>query len=116
MELLEALTHHLEWKVRLRTALADSKTVEVESASDYHGCTLGTWLNDEARERFGHLESFRDCYNKHAHFHLEAGKVVQCIREGDADGARSMLGMAGSFTNASSALIDALKRLRQETE
>ncbi len=116
MELSEALTHHLDWKVRLRTALADKETVDVASASDDCGCVLGSWLNGEARERFGHLDSYRDCYRKHMHFHQQAGRVVQCIGAGNEDEARAMLGLSGAFSSASSALIEALKRLRRETE
>lgn len=116
MELSEALTRHLDWKVRLRTALADNKTVDVELASDHRGCALGAWLNGEAKQRFGHLDSYRDCYDSHVHFHLEAGRVVQHIGAGDAAEARVMLDMSGSFSVASSALIDALRRLGKDTE
>ena len=116
MELSDALMQHMDWKVRLRTALAYNKTVDVESASDHQNCALGAWLEGEAKQRFGHLDSYRDCYDRHAHFHREAGKVVQCIGAGDADGAKAMLAMSGGFSVASGALIDALKRLRKDTE
>lgn len=116
MELSEALTRHLDWKVRLRAALADNKTVDVESASDYKSCALGAWLNGEAKQRFGHLDSYRDCCDRHAQFHQEAGRVVQRIGSGDAVEAKAMLGMSGSFSVASSALIDALRHLGKDTE
>lgn len=116
MELTDALMQHMQWKVRLRTALAYNKTVEVESAADHQACEFGAWLEGEAKQRFGHLDSYRDCYDRHAQFHQEAGRVVHSIGAGDADGARDMLGIAGTFSLASGALIDALKRLRKDTE
>lgn len=116
MELSEALMQHMDWKVRLRAALASHQTLDVASAADHCSCTFGIWLNGEAKARFGHLDSYRDCIEKHAHFHQQAGRVVQCIGEGNDTEAKSMLGMAGSFSVASSALIESLKRLRQESE
>ncbi|MCA1979453.1 MAG: CZB domain-containing protein [Thiobacillus sp.] len=114
MELSEALTQHLDWKVRLRAALASNKTVEVESASDHAACTLGKWIEGDARQRYGHLESYRECQARHVHFHRQAGRVVACIGEGKTAEARDMLGMAGAFSVASGELIEAIRRLGKD--
>lgn len=114
MELQDALVSHLDWKVRLRTALADRQSVNLDAASDHEHCALGQWLRGEASVRFGHLASYHACCDLHEQFHLEAGQVVRCIDEQREAEARARLGMAGSFSSASSALIGALKRLRMD--
>ena len=115
MELQDALVNHLDWKVRLRTALAERRAVDFEVASDHEHCTLGEWLKGEAATRFGHLASYQACCELHERFHREAGQVVRCINEQRAAEAQAMLGMTGAFSTASTALIEALKRLRQDT-
>lgn len=116
MEFSEALMNHLDWKIRLRTAITEHRTVNVASASNDRSCMLGSWLHGQAREQFGHLDSYRDCCDKHASFHQEAGKVVQCIDVGNEVEAKAMLGVSGSFSGASTALIEAMKRLKQDAE
>ena len=116
MELQTALIHHLDWKVRLRTALAERRTVDVEMASDHAHCALGQWLEGEAAARLGHLASYRTSCEEHKRFHLAAGQVVRCIDEERAEEAQSMLGMAGTFSTASQALIEALKDLREDAK
>lgn len=61
MELQDALVSHLDWKVRLRTALADRQSVNLDAASDHEHCALGQWLRGEASVRFGHLASYHAC-------------------------------------------------------
>jgi hypothetical protein len=116
MKFSEALMHHLEWKVRLRNAIEDRKTQDVRDASNHRCCALGVWLNGMAQERYGHLDSYRDCYEKHIHFHNEAGKVVQCIDSGNETEASAMLGLSGSFSQASNVLIESMKQLKQDAD
>ncbi len=113
MKFSAALMHHLEWKVRLRSAIDERRTQDVREASDHRCCTLGVWFNGPARERYGHLDCYRDCYEKHVRFHDEAGKVVQCIDAGNEAEARTMLGLSGSFSQASNVLIESMKQLNQ---
>lgn len=116
MELSEAVTQHMEWKVRLRTALASGQTVEVETAADECNCALGRWLNGDAGQRYAKLDSYRACVETHTQFHRAAGRVVQCIGEGRETEAKAMLAMSGEFSTASAALIEALQKLRQDRQ
>ena len=42
-------------------------------------CELGTWLHGKAKSQIGHLASYVECVQKHAAFHVEAGKVAAII-------------------------------------
>jgi methyl-accepting chemotaxis protein len=114
MKFSETLMHHLEWKVRLRAAINEHRTHDVRDAGDYRCCTLGGWLDGPARALYGDLDCYRSCYEKHVRFHDEAGKVVQCIDTGNETEARIMLGLSGSFSQASNALIESMKQLQQD--
>lgn len=116
MKFSEALMHHLEWKVRLRSAIDERRTHDVRNAADYRCCMLGSWLEGPARALYGNLDCYRDCYDKHVHFHDEAGKVVQCIDTGNETEARTMLGLSGSFSQASNVLIESMKQLKQKVD
>ena len=116
MELQDALVRHLDWKVRLRTALAENCPLDVEAASNHEDCALGRWLKGEAAARYGHLPSYRACCAHHEQFHEEAGQVVRCIAEQHKAEAQARLAMSGAFSNASSVLIESLKRLREDAK
>jgi hypothetical protein len=116
MKFSEALMHHLEWKVRLRSAIDERKTYDVRDAADHRCCMLGSWLNGPARELYGDRDCYRDCYDKHVHFHEEAGKVVQCIDAGNEAEARTMLGLSGSFSQASNVLIESMKQFKKDAD
>lgn len=116
MNVQQALMQHGEWKIRFRSAIVERKSLDEETACSDRRCELGSWLHGEAREHFGHLESYQDCRAKHAAFHEEAGKVVQKINTGNYQEAEALLGLSGPFSVISGSLAIALIKLKKETE
>ncbi|MEQ1591639.1 MAG: CZB domain-containing protein [Thiobacillaceae bacterium] len=116
MNVQQALMQHGEWKLRFRTAIVERQALDEEAACSDRRCALGSWLHGEAREQFGHLESYQDCRTKHAAFHEEAGKIAKTINTGNYPEAEAQLGLSSPFSVISGGLAAALIKLKKETE
>lgn len=116
MDLTQAIQAHTEWKLKLRTAIARSETLDVAKIAVDNGCPLGSWLHGEARTRFGHLESYTKCLASHAAFHKEAGKVAQRVNMKKFAEAEEMLRAGSAFANASTAVGTAIIHLRAQCD
>lgn len=115
MNFEQARQKHAEWRVKLRGAIAKKETLDVGVIAKDTQCDLGKWLHGEAKQRFGRWPAYNDCVAKHAHFHLEAGRVAKVINDRQYDNAHSMLGVGSGFSSASAAIVNALDALEKET-
>jgi methyl-accepting chemotaxis protein len=116
MNVQEALMQHAEWRMRFRTAIIEKKALEEEAVCSDRRCALGSWLHGEAREQYGHLDSYQECRSKHVAFHEEAGKIARNINAGNYHEAEAQLGLSSLFSILSGNLAAAIKDLKKETE
>ncbi len=114
MDLSQAIQAHTEWKLKLRAAIARNETFDVAQVSADNCCPLGAWLHGEAKNKFGHLESYTSCVANHAAFHKEAGKIAQRVNLKKFAEADQMLQAGSAFAHASSAVGAAVIRLRTD--
>ncbi|MDD5753238.1 MAG: CZB domain-containing protein, partial [Methylococcales bacterium] len=111
-----ALKKHLDWKIKLRTAISNRETLDVATISKDNCCDFGKWLHHEdTHPQISHLSSYRECVEHHALFHVECGKIAEVINEKKYDQAEKLLGSVSGFSNASSAVGAAIMRLKKDT-
>jgi hypothetical protein len=112
MNLSQAIEKHVQWKTKLRAAIASKETLDANAISKDDCCEVGKWLHGEGKSQHGQLVSFRQCVEKHAVFHVEAGRVAKAINAKRYDEAERMLGAGSSYTKASSDVGVAISRLK----
>nr|WP_253695219.1 MULTISPECIES: CZB domain-containing protein [unclassified Treponema] len=115
INLINAVKIHVDWKVKLRAAISTKEKLDIETISKDSECEFGKWLHGEARTKYGHLYSYKECLAKHAIFHAEAGKVAFAINNGRFNEAESMLSAESSFSTASNEIAAAVTALKNET-
>lgn len=114
MNLDTAIQKHLEWKVKFRTAISKQEQMDTATITKDNCCDLGKWLHGEGKAQYGNLTSYAITVNKHAAFHIEAGKVASAINEQKYAAAETMLSGTGAFATASSEVGIALMRFKKE--
>lgn len=114
MDLNQAVAKHVEWKTKLRSAIAKKETMDVSSISADNCCDLGKWLHGPAKTSLGTLQAYKNTVSSHAAFHKEAGKVAAAINAHKFTEAEAMLGAGTSYASASSAVGVAIANLKKE--
>lgn len=112
MDLDEAISAHVRWKVHLLQCLHGQ--VEPPDAAQIardDACPLGIWLVGEGKQHAPHA-ACHETTTAHTQFHLRAADVVSALRAGHREQARSMLEAGSAFTKASDDVVLALTRLR----
>jgi hypothetical protein len=112
MNLTDAVNAHTDWKIRLRGAISDRTSVDVNAVARDDCCEFGHWLHGTARERFGALPAHQECVVAHAKFHLCAAEVAEAINAGEYSKAERMLERQTRYALASRAIILAIESLR----
>ncbi|TRW89571.1 CZB domain-containing protein [Candidatus Methylobacter oryzae] len=114
MNLDTAIQKHMEWKVKFRTAIAKQEQMDALTIGKDNCCELGKWLHGEGKTQCGTLPSYAMTLNKHAAFHIEAGKIATSINARKFDEAEAMLGGSSPFSTISGEVGLALMRLKKE--
>ncbi|BBL60508.1 methyl-accepting chemotaxis protein [Methylomonas koyamae] len=112
IDLDEALQAHSEWKIKLRRGISHREEMDAATIARDNCCKLGKWLHGPGKRQYQQLPSFRDCMQKHAVFHREAGRVAEIINSGQYDQAESMLDRGSAYAAASSAVGLAIAELK----
>ena len=110
-DLHAAIRDHTEWRKKFFHAISRRQPLDAASISQETSCALGQWLDDDARQIYRHLDSYRDCLVVHTEFHLAAADVARAINEKRYDEALRMLGSGTDYSEASIALGLAITRL-----
>jgi methyl-accepting chemotaxis protein len=111
-----ALQKHVEWKVKLRSAISNKETLDAATISKDNCCDFGKWLHsEESHSKIAHLPSYQTCMSKHAEFHVAAGKVAEVINAKQYEQADKMLENGSDFVNSSSAVATAIMKLKKDT-
>jgi len=114
MDLESAIGKHAEWKMKFRNAISKQETMDAATISKDNCCELGKWLHGEAKTKFSRLASHAECLQKHAAFHVEAGKVASTINAKKYTEAEAMLGSGTPYASASSSVGVAIMHLKKE--
>jgi methyl-accepting chemotaxis protein len=111
----KAIEAHRKWKERFYIAMQKREHLNVAEILADNCCEFGQWLHGEAKEKFGHLASYRTCVELHAAFHQEAGKVAQDINTGNfLEANKKMVMLNAPYAQASGALSVGVVAMFQE--
>ncbi len=113
---LHLLWSHAYWKETLQNAIFNKESLDVDAISKDNTCDLGKWLLEEHKHHISDLKSYRNLVEKHAEFHIEAGKLAKLANTRQYDDAQKLLDEATEFAHAAEAVISALFRLKEETD
>lgn len=110
-----ALKAHSDWKTKFRAAISKQETMDAATIAKDNCCVLGTWLYGEGKQSYAGVETYKVLIDKHAAFHVQAGKVASLINSHKYEDAEAALGMGTPYTAASNEVGQAVIRLRKET-
>jgi methyl-accepting chemotaxis protein len=113
MDLTQAVSAHVAWKTKLRTAISKKETMDINTISADNCCEFGKWLHGEAKAMSG-LAAYKDTLSKHATFHKVAGKVATAINARKYLEAEAMLGADTEYATASTAVSIAISNFKKE--
>ena len=114
MNLIQAISKHIEWKVKFMSTILKQESMDTETISNDNCCELGKWLHEDGKTQFENLASYAICLEKHVTFHLEAGKIAAKINEKKFNDAEAMLNVGQPYTTSSNNLNLAIKNLENE--
>ncbi len=114
MNLDDAIAKHVEWKVKLRSAMIKKEKLDPDAIRRDNACELGKWLHGPGQTQHGRHGSFPELVQKHAEFHKQAALVATEINAGHNDKATQMLDAGSSYSSASSAVGASIARLKKE--
>jgi methyl-accepting chemotaxis protein len=96
-----AIDAHRQWKVKLRSAIANKEKLDADKICRDDQCPLGKWLHGAGGTQWGGRPRFVSLVDKHAAFHRAAGEVARNINAGRYQDADKMLGSSSPFSSAS---------------
>ena len=96
-----AIEAHRQWKVKLRTAIAEHQKLDAETLCRDDQCPLGKWLHGAGAEKWSRRPSFVNLVGKHAEFHQVAGAVAKQINAGHYADAERLIGSGSKFAQVS---------------
>ena len=111
-----AIRAHADWKIKLRGAIQNKETLDVETIRRDDCCELGKWLHGKGRSQYGARPSFTHLIEEHRHFHEEAGKVAQTINRGAYQEAQRQIAADSPFARASQRVGQAIVQLSNEVK
>jgi methyl-accepting chemotaxis protein len=114
MDFDHAIAAHVEWKTKLRGAIAAQSELDAFAAAKDNICPLGKWLHGDARQKYAHLADFSTCVQAHAAFHREAGRVAALVNAKQYKEATAALDAGSPYAKASMDTTIAISKLRKE--
>ncbi len=103
-----AVKSHILWKEELvksiNTGKSDYTATQLKSP---HSCQFGKWLNGVEQE-VKDTTLYEEIYELHSIFHLEAGKILECILKDKKEDALDLMSESSLFIKTSSLLTDKL--------
>ncbi len=114
MNFTEATNAHTDWKIRLRGAISEKATLDLDTIASDACCELGRWLHGPSKSRYGALPAHEECLVAHARFHRRAADVAAMINARSYAEAEQMLGAGTPYALASRAIVLAIESLRRQ--
>ena len=93
LDMKQALDAHMNWLHRIELKLngLSNERLDLPSVASDNHCTLGHWINGEAKQRYSGLPEYLELRNTHANFHLIVGQALNDIENGECAQVRDNL-------------------------
>jgi methyl-accepting chemotaxis protein len=110
LNFLDAITHYLSWRVRLRGFLEDKDNVSESEIGSHKDCDFGKWLYSEGLSRYGKMREISEVEEIHKQLHETALRIVRLGGQRDTMAASQAL---TTFELLSLKMISLLVTLQQ---
>jgi methyl-accepting chemotaxis protein len=104
---------HRQWKVKLRDAIENRSTVDVQTLRRDDCCALGKWIYGDGKARFGHAPRFAELIERHRRFHQVAADVGEIINRKDYRAAEEAIAPGTPFSEATRAVVQVLSAAKR---
>ncbi len=114
INLMDAITAHIRWKIRLQNYFngMSSETLDPVTLCRDDLCVLGRWLHGPGMRHFHECEAFHRLRSDHAEFHFISATVVKKVQENDHAGATRL--MDKEYAHTSHRIVHALNELSRQ--
>ncbi|MGQ9724104.1 MAG: methyl-accepting chemotaxis protein [Tepidimonas sp.] len=109
----EIIDSHRQWKVKLRDAMENHGTVDVETLRRDDCCTLGKWIYGSGQQRYGGKPRFAELIERHRHFHQVAADVGELINQRQFDRAEEAIAPGTPFSEATRGVVQVLSAVKR---
>jgi len=110
-EIDKAIAAHGMWKQKLRVAI---ETGESESTPDKvkqdNNCAFGKWLHTRIDPDAKNSPFYSEIVDLHAHFHKEAGGILELALKGEKEAANNLMAITKDFAKYSGELTQKMKK------
>jgi methyl-accepting chemotaxis protein len=103
---------HLQWILKLTTAIYGGQIPDRDTASLENACALGKWIHEEGKLLYENIVEFNELIEKHRQFHFTVGQVIDLVQAGKIDEAKVEM-TSGKFRKVSGEVINLLTKLRR---
>ncbi len=112
----EAISAHVQWKVKLRVHVMERGESKLEPDEIEHDdrCLLGSWIYGEGKLLHEHDEVWNKLREQHRAFHHLAALIVRHANAGNQSAALNLLD--GDFMQHSFAVIATINQIRRQYE
>lgn len=87
LDLEDAKTAHLAWRIKLRDFLDGKGSLTLEQAVSHHDCALGKWYYSDGLEKYGEMSEMREVESPHAEMHLIIKNIILLKQQGNTGAA-----------------------------
>jgi hypothetical protein len=112
----DAIAAHEKWKERLLNIAGGNSpeliSLNIDDIRCDDKCTLGIWIHEVAKDKFGKDQIFADLLHEHAAFHICAADVIEHAKRKRLSYSRAIIN--GSFTRISQKVVRLLEMLRSK--
>lgn len=93
LNMKSALDAHTAWTHRLEAKIegTSDEDLDIAKVAGDGNCPLGKWIHGEAKANFHDMAEYEELKRIHADFHLNCGKVLNDVENGDETEARQGL-------------------------
>ena len=108
-QISQAIGAHGAWRTRLADAIRSGRSeVSAATASQDDQCAFGHWMYESATPDLKASPFYVQVCTLHAHFHAEAGQILELAVNRQTEAARQAMAPGSAFDDVSQALIQAL--------
>lgn len=105
-----AVQSHVQWKLKLLSAIGGGEKIDRATACVDDKCELGRWIYGEGSQ-FSALPAFAELKKTHKEFHACVLAVADLIDAGKLDSAQADIAH-GAYKRASMETVDCLHKLK----
>ena len=115
MNLFDAITAHVSWKLRLRNYVdgTSEEALDPRHVGRDDNCPLGQWIYENL-DTHGERALFRQVQVQHADFHRCAAEIIETVDNGKPDAADRLLGH--DYAQLSRMIVKSLTQLDRELQ